>query len=263
MTSAAGGNSRRRALRRLACLTALLAGYARAGGIPGVVVSERSGCGFRQGVFLHGPRTGNRIALTFDVCPTSLRPAFTREVADYLERARVPTTFFVSGLWAESNPESFHRLIRVSFFEIALHGHRHPRLRDASAESIRAEIEDGRAALLRLGAAPAPLFRPPYFDLSPALVATARQSGVVAITGDAGLGDPDPYRSADVLEQDAIRWVQAGSVIVLHANGRGPGTAEAVRNLVPLLRRRGYDFVRASELVAECRPPAAVAGVAD
>ncbi len=213
-------------------------------------------CGVRDGLFLHGSRKGNQIALTLDACPTSHVPAFTPEVVEYLERERVPTTFFVSGLWAESNPDDLRRLRQVSFFEIALHGHRHPRLLDASADTIREEIEDGKAALLRLGATPAPLFRPPYWDRPPALSGIARQSGVLPVMGDVILGDPSPTRTADVMERDAIRWVQAGSVIVLHVNGRGYATAETVRNFVPLFRARGYEFVRVSDLVRECQFPA-------
>lgn len=265
--------SMRRLLRRLACVAAVLTAFATTGAdvsrrcadpgsdkCPGEspAASGSPVCGLQEGVFLHGSRKGNQIALTFDACPTSGVPAFTPEVVEYLEREHVPATFFVSGLWAESNPGDLRSLGRASFFEIALHGHRHPRLLGASADTIRAEIEDGRAALLRLGATPAPLFRPPYWDRPHGLSAVARQSGVLPIVGDVGLGDPDPNRTSDVMERDAIRWVQAGSVIVLHVNGRGYGTAETVRNLVPLLRARGYRFVRVSDLVQECQVPAAV-----
>jgi peptidoglycan/xylan/chitin deacetylase (PgdA/CDA1 family) len=142
----------------------------------------------------------------------------------------------------------------VPFFEIALHGHRHPRLINATAAVIRSEIVDGRAALIELGAEPAPLFRPPYGDLPPTLPEIARTTGVLPITWDAALGDPDPDRTADLMERDAIRWVQAGSIIILHINGRGHGTAATVRDLVPLFRARGYAFAKVSELVAGCPP---------
>lgn len=221
----------------------------------GSIAGQEIRCGIQNGIFLHGSRRGNQIALTFDLCPTNLLPAFAPEIVDYLERERVPTTFFVSGQWAESNPDEFRRIKQVPFFEIALHGYRHPRLVNTSAETIRAEIEDGKAALLGIGVTPTPLFRPPYWDQPPALSVTARQCGVLPVVGDVGLGDPDPHRTSDIMERDAIRWVQAGSVIVLHANGRGYATAETVRNLVPLFRQRGYIFARVSDLVAECRVP--------
>jgi peptidoglycan/xylan/chitin deacetylase (PgdA/CDA1 family) len=209
-------------------------------------------CGLEDGAFTHGARASNRLALSFDACPTSLQPSFAPEVADFLEAQSVPVTFFVSGRWAQANPGHFRRLARVPFFEIALHGHRHPRLINATAAVIRSEIVDGRAALTELGAEPAPLFRPPYGDLPPILPEIARATGVLPITWDAALGDPDPDRTAELMERDAIRWVQAGSIIIMHINGRGYGTAETVRDLVPLFRARGYAFAKVSELVAGC-----------
>jgi peptidoglycan/xylan/chitin deacetylase (PgdA/CDA1 family) len=202
-----------------------------------------------KGIFSHGSREGNELALSFDACPTNSVPSFAESLVDFLERERVPASFFVSGMWAEANPQPFHRLMRSPFFEIALHGHRHPRLINASAGTIAAEIEDGRAALIRLGAKPAALFRPPFLDLPPGLPDIAKQNGVLTIAGDAGLGDSDPSRGAVALERDAIRWVQAGSIILMHANGRGFGTAETVRDLVLAYRKRGYTFVTVGELV--------------
>ena len=218
-----------------------------------IPMSSLAGDGFasgaQDGVFVHGGRGGADLALSFDACPTSGTPSFAAAVVDYLERERVPATFFVSGMWAEANRVPFHRLMEAPFFEIALHGYRHPRLINASPELIRAEIEDGRAALLRLGASPSPLFRPPYLDFPTGLPEIARQSGVLTIAGDAGLGDPDPNRGAAALERDGIRWIQAGSIILLHVNGRGFGTAATVRDLVPAFRERGYTFVTVGELV--------------
>ena len=99
-----------------------------------------------------------RVADLLDAARGGSDDALARAIwlrALFLERERVPTSFFVSGLWAEANQDAFRRLMRSPFFEIALHGHRHPRLIGASAETIAAEIEDGRAALIRLGADPA------------------------------------------------------------------------------------------------------------
>lgn len=214
--------------------------------------ASAGGCTLRDGVFRNGSRSTNMIALTFDACPTSRQPSFADDFVRYLEGSATPATFFISGEWADANPDALARLNGKPFFEIALHGHRHPRLSDASPEQIRAEIEDGRAALLRHGIRPAPFFRAPFGDNPPDLAAVARQSGVLAVMGDGGLGDPDPNRTAPVMERDAIRWLQAGSVIILHVNGRGIATAETVAHLVPLLRERGYQFVRLSDLVGSC-----------
>jgi peptidoglycan/xylan/chitin deacetylase (PgdA/CDA1 family) len=219
---------------------------------PEAASGESKSCRIDDGVFIHGQRDGCQIALTFDACPTSHVPPFAPELVDYLERENVPVTFFVSGRWAEENPQYLRRLEAVPFFEIASHGYKHPHLIDAPPGTIQAELENGNSTLLRLGVKLAPLFRPPFGDRPHELAPLAHGYGMLAVMGDVGLGDPDPNRTAQVMERDAIRWIQAGSIIVLHVNGAGYATAETVRDLVPALRARGYQFVKVTELVHGC-----------
>jgi peptidoglycan/xylan/chitin deacetylase (PgdA/CDA1 family) len=209
-------------------------------------------CTIVDEVFVSGSRAGNRVALTFDLCPRRTNPAFQADVVDFLERRRIPATFFASGAWAQANPESLARLASIEFFEIGLHGDQHRNLADATDEQIVREIEDGRAALLRLGVHPQAIFRPPYAEAPSALGRVARSLGVIAVTGDAALGDPNPLRNASLMQRDGIRWIQAGSLVILHANGGGRQTRETLEGLTSLMLRRGYEFVRVSDLVSAC-----------
>lgn len=213
---------------------------------------DADGCGSRDGVFVHGSRSSDAVAVTFDACPTSRSPGFAPEIVDLLEREKVPTTFFVSGRWAETHPEAFARLRGVPFFEIALHGHRHRHLVHGAPEAMLAEITDGRAALAKLGAVPEPIFRPPFGDAPAELAEVARRAGVVAVTWDTAPGDPDPQVTAAAIERGVVERVQAGSIVVLHANGRGVGTPKALPGLIAGLRARGLRLVRASEILAPC-----------
>jgi len=210
-------------------------------------------CALHNGVVLHGSRRGHDVALTFDACPTSHVPGFTPAIAEYLEREQVPATFFVSGRWAEAHPHELARLQDVSFFEIALHGYRHHTLLGKSQAAIVAEIEDGQKALTRLGAQPRPLFRPPFGDQPSILAASARQAGVTPVLWDVAPGDPNPQETAADIERDVLRAVRGGSIVVLHVNGRGVGTADALPGLVTHLRERGFTFATVSKLLHECR----------
>ena len=211
-------------------------------------------CAQRDDVLIHGARRSRDIALTFDACPTSHVPGFAPEIVDELAKDHVPATFFVSGRWAETHPEALHRLASVPSFAIALHGYRHRRLTGASAAAILAEIEDGRRALEQLGVQPQPFFRPPFGDHPPALAELARRAGVTPVLWDVAPGDPSPAETAAALERDVLRQVRGGSIIVLHVNGRGVGTAAAVPNLVARLRERGFRFVTVADLVQQCTP---------
>lgn len=200
----------------------------------------------------HGPRGSGRVALTFDACPTSRRPGFSPEIADQLERERVPATFFVSGRWAEAHPKELRRLASVPWFEIGLHGHRHRHLHAGGAEAVVDEIEAGRQALVRLGETPQALFRPPYGDRPRELGEAARRAGVTAVLWDVAPGDPNPHATAADIERAVLRGVQGGSIVVMHVNGRGVATAAALPAVVEGIRRRGLEFVKVSELLGDC-----------
>ena len=55
-------------------------------------------------------------------------------------------------------------------------------------------------------------------------------------------------RSAAEIESEILGHVTDGAVILMHDGVRGH-TAEALRAVIPELRRRGYEFVTVSELI--------------
>jgi peptidoglycan/xylan/chitin deacetylase (PgdA/CDA1 family) len=234
-------------VRRLTCIVALAACLS-----PVVAGASDRDCAVHNSVFLHGARRSRNVALTFDACPTSHVPGFSPAIVDYLRREQVPATFFISGRWAEAHPAEFAQLEAVPFFELALHGYRHHRLTGASERAILAEIQDGQKALVRLGGQPRALFRPPFGDQPQLLASAARAAGVTAVLWDVAPGDPSPTETATDIDRDVLRQVQGGSIIVLHVNGRGVGTADALPTLVTRLRERGFRFATVSELVQEC-----------
>ena len=235
--------------RLLALLVLLLATTAAA--------ADTDGCRFDGGVFVHGARDSGLVALTFDACPTSHVPPFAADIVEQLKQAGVPATFFVSGRWAEAHPAELRQIASEPLFEIALHGYRHRHMNGASRDAIGAEIEDGRAALLRLGETPQPLFRPPYGERPKLMQEAARDAGVTPVLWDVAPGDPDPHETAARIERDVLHRVEGGSIIVLHVNGRGVGTAAALPALLEGIQARGLRFARVSDLVHACAAAAA------
>jgi len=244
---AARRNRQWRARAALACVVTLLISRPAPG----------AECGVERGVILHGLRNRNLVALTFDACPTSHSPGFSPEIADRLQEASVPATFFVSGRWAEAHPHDLERLASNPLFEIALHGYRHRHLQGASSDAIFREIEDGRSALLHLGVDPVALLRPPYGEHPAALAEAARRAGVLPVLWDVAPGDPDPHETEAALERDVFRSVRGGSIIVLHVNGRGVATAAALPALLRSLPERGFHFAKVSDLIRPCTASAA------
>lgn len=197
------------------------------------------------------------IALTFDACGSPRGKGFDAPLIDFLEREKIPATLFVSGLWIDANPALFRRLAANPLFEIANHGHRH---RPASVAGQKAygivgtrtvgdvvdEIElnaqrieettGKRPAFYRSGTA--------YYDEVAVEIAAALGERVAgySLLGDAGATfSPQQVRAA-------LLKARPGDIALLHMNHPESGTAAGVMAAIPELRKRGFRFVKLSDV---------------
>jgi peptidoglycan/xylan/chitin deacetylase (PgdA/CDA1 family) len=72
-----------------------------------------------------------------------------------------------------------------------------------------------------------------------------------AIQWDVVTGDPDPNITAEMILETVKARVSNGSIIIMHVNGRGWHTAEALPEVIDWLRSQGYELVTVSELLGE------------
>jgi peptidoglycan/xylan/chitin deacetylase (PgdA/CDA1 family) len=198
----------------------------------------------------HGPRELPRVALTFDLCQVPERPSgFDRQIVALLEREKVPVTFFAGGDWLRTHPEEARRLAANPLFELGNHSWGHPDLRRLSAGEIAAEIERTEAELIRIAGRSSRLFRLPFGTHTPATLQAVAAQGVRIIQWDVVTGDPDPGMDAAAILKEVQRGARNGSIIIMHANGRGWHTAEALPQMITFLRGRGFELVTVSELL--------------
>jgi peptidoglycan/xylan/chitin deacetylase (PgdA/CDA1 family) len=74
---------------------------------------------------------------------------------------------------------------------------------------------------------------------------------VTAVQWDVVSGDAFATDAAAVTKQ-VLDGVKPGSVVVMHCTrSAAPTTERVVRTVVPELRKRGYRFVKVSELIGE------------
>ncbi len=64
--------------------------------------------------------------------------------------------------------------------------------------------------------------------------------GLYTIQWDVETGDPDPTIDAERMNWAVQNRVQNGSIIIMHANGRGWHTAEALPEMIEYLQGQGY-----------------------
>lgn len=180
-----------------------------------------------------GPRTGHKVALTFDDGPSDRTPELLRVLAKHGAKA----TFFVTQPACEAFPEALADL-QAAGHQTESHGrwHTHALLLGPVREWAQIAWQPVPAAKL---------YRPPYGGHSPLTRLFARLLGRQIALWDTEGRDWTGGRAAELAQHTAQR-VQAGSVILLHD---GPAvTPELLDLLLQDLASRGLQSVRLDEL---------------
>ncbi|MFG2010126.1 polysaccharide deacetylase family protein [Micromonospora sp. NPDC048868] len=233
---------------------------------PAVTVPGATPVGTRPPVVDHGPRTGNKVALTFDADMTDamryqLRSGAVRSYAnlkiiDLLERERVPATFFLTGKWVEQYPDVTRRLAANPRFELANHTYGHlaftpdcyglPRIAEREMTADVARTFDVVAAY---GGRQTRYFRFPGLCHDRKALAALAPLGVTVVDGDVVSGDPFAKSWRPVVRA-SLDGVRPGSVIVLHVTeANAPMTDEALPHILAGLAERGLEPAPLSEVL--------------
>lgn len=218
------------------------------------------------------PHGEKLVALTFDLCSNAGEVSgYDSEIIDTLRRLHAKATFFASGKWLLDHKERAEQLMADPLFEVGTHSWTHRNFRLMNEEQVKADLAlDLKAdAVLRQSldakscyrdASPAKrdagrpsVFRFPFGTCNAESMNAVNDAGLLAIQWDVETGDP-----AKAINAEAIRGAGAhakpGAIIVMHANGRGWHTAEALPLMIEDLRKRGFEFATVSELLAKGEP---------
>jgi peptidoglycan/xylan/chitin deacetylase (PgdA/CDA1 family) len=117
-------------------------------------------------------------------------------------------------------------------------------------DSIRNELLRTQQILDSLTGKRAVLFRPPFGEYDERVVRIAAECGLKTVQYDLASGDPDPSFTSERLVRHVTSMAKNGSIIVMHINGNGWHTAEALPAIIAKLRERGFTFVSVSEMLA-------------
>lgn len=207
------------------------------------------------------------IALTFDLCEQENQiTGYDAAIVDYLREHNIKATFFAGGKWMSTHANRAKQLILDPNFEIGNHAWTHGNLRVMRGQEMREQIIWPQAQYMKLRAEIArecgttvlqsvPLvpsvFRFPYGTCNTESLQTLADYGLAAIQWDIVTGDPARQQNASGIVRSIINNLKPGrgSIVIMHANGRGHHTAEALPVVIPKLQRLGYSFVTVSELL--------------
>jgi peptidoglycan-N-acetylglucosamine deacetylase len=138
----------------------------------------------------------------------------------------------------------------VPLFKLGSHFWSHPDFRKLDDATIATQLDRTRDELQSLPGRTPILFRFPYGTWDQHSLQLVTAAGLPAIQWDVVTGDPDPKVSAAAIVVTVHRHARNGSIVIMHANGRGRHTAEELQAVIDDLRGRCLRLVTVSELLA-------------
>jgi peptidoglycan/xylan/chitin deacetylase (PgdA/CDA1 family) len=223
-------------------------------------------------VIAHGSRGRRVVALTFDADMTPLMRSMLRSgrqrswvndrLFEELDRTRTPATIFLTGLWTETYPDVVRRMAANHLYELENHSMDHAGWERPcyglpsvpSGASKRTEVTATAAIIERVAHV-----RPRYFRF-PGGCSNGADRKLVASLGERPVGwdvvSGDPFNAnTAAIVRAVVDGVRPGSIVVAHCIGapNAPATADAIAQIIPALRARGYRFVTLRELLGFSR----------
>jgi peptidoglycan/xylan/chitin deacetylase (PgdA/CDA1 family) len=184
------------------------------------------------------------------LCQKPELPAgFDAAIVDVLEDADAPATFFLGGDWMRTHPEATQLLAKNPQFELGNHSWSHPDMPELDETHISREIVMTQNILYRLTGQQARLFRLPSGLSNDLVLSVIAWNGLYTIQWDADTADPVFDNDAENINRLVRERVQNGSIVLMHANGRGWHTAEALPEMIRYLRSSGYTLVTVSQII--------------
>ena len=184
------------------------------------------------------------IALTFDDGPNTV---ITPQVLDILEENGAVGTFFL--IAQNITPESAEMVRRAVAMgcDIENHSVTHSFMDEMSPEQIREEVKTCSKKITAITGRAPEFFRPPFIRVSQEMYDNIELTFICG----AGCEDWVPEVSAQTRIERVLANAEDGQIVLLHDMEWNVNTVEALKTIVPELKKRGYRFVTCSQLFAE------------
>ncbi|MGM7636954.1 polysaccharide deacetylase family protein [Bacillus sp. Hm123] len=193
-----------------------------------------------------------KVSLTFDACGGAHGSGYDEELISFLRAEQIPATLFLNERWIHTNEALFLELAADPLFQIENHGTEHAPLSVAGGEAwgIKAttspqeaydEMMNNHKTVKALTGKEMTMFRSGTAYYDEVAVQLAEELGYQVVNYDV-LGDAGATFSSEQVKQ-ALTGAKAGSIALLHMNQPQSGTAEGVKQAVPVLREQGFEFV--------------------
>lgn len=182
------------------------------------------------------------IALTFDA---AWGDNDTDEIISVLKENDAKASFFAVGGFIKRFPESVKKF-HDNGHEILNHSDSHAHMSGLTEEQVKEELDGCEKKIANTVGESKKLFRPPYGEYNDNVIKYARNAGYTAVQWDVDSLDWKDL-SADEIYRRVVGKTKNGSIILFHNGAKN--TPEALKTILPALKKQGFKFVTVSELI--------------
>lgn len=181
------------------------------------------------------------VALTFDDGPTI---GITDQVLDVLQENEVVASFFLIG---QQITDETRYLVKRAYdmgCSIENHSKTHQSMPKQSRQEIVEEIQYTSDLIEEITGEKPEFFRPPYIDYD------QKMYDLIDLGFICGYGCEDWVPSVTVKERvdRVLHDANPGFIVLLHDMSDNTNTVEAIKIIIPELKKQGYEFVTIREL---------------
>lgn len=190
--------------------------------------------------YFHGIKGKDQVSLTINV---DWGGEYIPGMLDCFSDYDIKVTFFVTGKWAEKNPELLSKMAEEH--EIGNHGYSHLHPKQLSRNGLIDLIKKNEEIIKGITGQTPHHFAPPYGEQDQRIVSIASSIGYKTIMWSADTIDwqrPAP----EIIEQRAVNKIDDGGIILMHPTE--PSLA-ALPQIISRIQERGFKFVTVSQLI--------------
>lgn len=185
-----------------------------------------------------------KVSVTFD---SAWGTEDLADILQILEKHHCIATFFVTGDWAEKNPEAIAAISDAGHI-IGNHGDNHKHMTQLSKDEMIAEIKGCHEKIKQLTGKDMIFFRAPYGDYNEAVVEAAKRCDYYTIQWDVDSLDWKDYGVESIINTVCEhKALTGGSILLLHNGSKY--TRDALDSMLSKLEQNGYTFISLDDLV--------------
>ncbi|HOV69467.1 MAG TPA: polysaccharide deacetylase family protein [Clostridia bacterium] len=163
-------------------------------------------------------------------------------ILNVLEEEGVHATFFIGGIWANSQPKVL-RQIADKGHELGNHGYIHKNHTLLSKEENIKEIKKAEAVIEEITGVKTMLFAPPSGVVNARVLTSAAEAGYKTIMWTADTIDWRDHEP-ELIRKRAIEGGKNGSLILMHPTAE---TLQALPGIIKGLKEAGFNIVTVTE----------------